>query len=147
MMLKTYLPLAQIQQVDAVSDWQQAVKQCAQPLLQAQLIEPRYLDRIFELYNEIGPYFVIAPQIAMPHARPEDGARDQALSLLVIKQGVDFGSENDPVRLVILLAAKDNHSHLDMLAAVAELLSDESAVEAIIQAPDSTAIAEIVHRY
>lgn len=146
-MLKSFLPLAHIQQVETVSDWQQAVKQCAEPLLQEQLIVARYLDRIFTLYDEIGPYFVIAPQIAMPHARPEDGALDQALSLLVIKQGVDFGSENDPVKLVILLAAKDNHSHLDMLAAVAELLSDESAVEAIIQAENSTAIAEIVHRY
>ncbi|MGR6980505.1 PTS sugar transporter subunit IIA [Testudinibacter sp. P27/CKL/0425] len=146
-MLKSFLPLAHIQQVETVSDWQQAVKQCAEPLLQEQLIEARYLDRIFTLYDEIGPYFVIAPQIAMPHARPEDGALDQALSLLVIKQEVDFGSENDPVKLVILLVAKDNHSHLDMLEAVAELLSDESAVEAIIQAENSTAIAEIVHRY
>lgn len=146
-MLKSYLPLSHIQQLESVADWQQAVQQCAAPLLQQQLIEPRYLDRIFQLYDEIGPYFVIAPQIAMPHARPEDGALAQALSLLVIKQGVNFGSENDPVKIVILLAAKDNTSHLDMLAAVAELLSDESAVEAIIQAKDVASIADVVHRY
>ncbi|MGR3807155.1 PTS system IIA component, L-Asc family [Pasteurella testudinis DSM 23072] len=146
-MLKSYLPLAHIQLVESVSDWQQAVKQCAQPLLGEQLIEPRYLDRIFQLYEEIGPYFVIAPQIAMPHARPEDGALDQALSLLVIKQGIDFGSENDPVKLLILLAAKDNSSHLDMLAAVAELLADESAVEEMIGAADIEHIAAVVHRY
>ncbi|KGQ69349.1 PTS mannitol transporter subunit IIA [Chelonobacter oris] len=146
-MLKSYLPLSHIRQVECVSDWQDAVKQCAQPLLQENLIEARYLARILALYDEIGPYFVIAPQIAMPHARPEDGALAQALSLLVVKQGVDFGSENDPVKLVILLAAKDNHTHLEMLAAVAELLSDESAVDEMIRATDIETIAAIAHRY
>lgn len=38
-------------------------------------IEPRYIDAMINTVKEIGPYIVIAPGIAMPHARPEAGAK------------------------------------------------------------------------
>lgn len=146
-MLKQFLPLSRIQYIDSVENWQQAVQLSAAPLLAEQLIEPRYVERIFQIHREIGPYYVIAPQIAMPHSRPEDGSNAQALSLVVLKQGVNFGSDNDPVQLVLMLAAKDSESHLEMLSAVAELFSDEEAVQQIIQSTTVSEIAEIVHRY
>ncbi|WP_109079284.1 PTS sugar transporter subunit IIA [Aggregatibacter kilianii] len=146
-MLKDYLPTAHIQLIEQIEDWQKAVQLCAEPLLNEGLIETRYIARIFQLHQEIGPYFVIAPQIAMPHARPEDGANAQALSLLVVKQGVDFQSENDPVNLIILLAAKNNDSHIEMLSAVAELLSDDKAVQSMIRADNTTQIENIISHY
>ena len=146
-MLKDNLPLSQIQQVESVENWQQAVELAAKPLLKNGAIEPNYLQRILQLTEEIGPYYVIAPEIAMPHSRPEDGVLKQALSLVVLKQGVNFNSENDPVRIVLMLAAKDNTSHIEMLSAVAELFSDDDAVQQIIQASDVNEISEVVYRY
>ena len=146
-MLKDNLPLSQIQQVESVENWQQAVELAAKPLLKNGAIEPKYLQRILQLTEEIGPYYVIAPEIAMPHSRPEDGVLKQALSLVVLKQGVNFNSENDPVRIVLMLAAKDNTSHIEMLSAVAELFSDDDAVQQIIQASDVNEISEVVYRY
>ncbi|PVX41315.1 PTS system IIA component (L-Asc family) [Pasteurella langaaensis DSM 22999] len=146
-MLKQFLPLSHIQLLNSVDDWQQAVRCSAAPLLAEALIEPSYVESIFKTHQEIGPYYVIAPQIAMPHSRPEEGSKAQALSLVVLKQGVNFGSDNDPVQLVLMLAAKDSESHLEMLSAVADLLSDENAVQQIIQSNNVAEIAEIVHRY
>lgn len=146
-MLSEYFPPSHIQQVECVEDWQQAVNIVARPLLDERAIEPRYVERIVQLTKEIGPYYVIAPYIAMPHSRPEDGAHQQALSLLVVKQGVNFGSDNDPVHVVLMLAAKDSESHLEMLSAVAEMLGDDDDVQQIIAAPNNSAIADIIHRY
>lgn len=146
-MLKDYLPLSQIHVVNTVTDWREAIQIAAEPLLQKNAITPQYIERILTLKEEIGPYFVIAPHIAMPHSRPEDGALAQALSLLVISQGVNFDSENDPVNIVLLLAAKDSNSHLEMLSQVAELFADESAVQALIQAKDKQSAADIIYRY
>ncbi|PJG82713.1 PTS sugar transporter subunit IIA [Caviibacterium pharyngocola] len=146
-MLNQYLPPSHIQIIEQVADWQSAVKISAEPLLQEGLIEPRYVEHIFAAHNEIGPYYVIAPQIAMPHSRPENGALAQALSLVVIKQGIDFGSENDPVKLVLMLTAKDNHSHIEMLSAVAELFSDEENIEKIIQSSSVAEISDILATY
>lgn len=146
-MLKEHLPLDQIQLIDSVENWQQAIEKVARPLLEKRAIEPRYVERILQLTDEIGPYYVIAPLIAMPHSRPEDGVLKQSLSLAVLKQGVNFGSDNDPVHLILMLAAKDGTSHLEMLSAVAELFSDEDAVEKIIQSSSISEISDIVYRY
>lgn len=83
----------------------------------------------------------------MPHSRPEDGVNEQALSLVVLKQGINFGSDNDPVHIILMLAAKDNTSHLEMLSTVAELFSDENTIQQIIQSTNKAEIANIVYRY
>ncbi|WKS99379.1 PTS sugar transporter subunit IIA [Gallibacterium salpingitidis] len=135
MMLKQFLPKSRIQIVEKADSWQEAVKLCAKPLLDEGMIEPRYVDKIFQLYEDIGPYFVIAPKIAMPHARPEDGVIATGLSLLVVSSGVNFHSEdNDPVSLIIMLAAKDNTEHLSALASLAEMLGDDENVERLVNA-------------
>lgn len=134
-MLEQFLPKKHLQRIEKVTSWQEAVNLCATPLLSEKIIEPRYLDNIFRLYKELGAYFVIAPQIAMPHARPEDGAIETGLSLLVVSSGVNFGSdENDPVHLIVMLAAKDNTAHLSVLSELAELLGDDDKVKQIINA-------------
>ena len=42
-----------------------------------------------------------------------------------------------PARLFVTLAAKDSESHLDALVEISELLSDEAAVQRILEAPDT----------
>jgi PTS system ascorbate-specific IIA component len=81
--------------------------------------------------RELGPYAVLAPGVAMPHARPEDGAREAGLSIVILSEGVNFGSPNDPVYLVIGFAAKDKTSHLKILQELALLLSEPDIIEVI----------------
>lgn len=134
-MLEQFLPKSRIQIVEKVNSWQDAVRLCAKPLLDEGMIETRYVDNIFRIYEKVGPYFVIAPRIAMPHARPEEGAIATGFSLLVVSSGVNFYSEdNDPVSLIIMLSAKDNTEHLSALASVAEILSDDANIERLINA-------------
>ncbi|OBX04854.1 PTS system mannitol-specific transporter subunit IIA [Gallibacterium genomosp. 3] len=134
-MLEQFLPKSRIQIVERINSWQDAVRLCAKPLLDEGIIETRYVDNIFRIYEKVGPYFVIAPRIAMPHARPEEGALATGFSLLVVSSGVNFYSEeNDPVSLIIMLSAKDNTEHLSALASVAEILSDDANIERLINA-------------
>jgi len=105
-MITTWLPAENIQIVDSVSDWKQAIRLSAQPLLAKETMTEAYIDAIFNSHQELGPYYVLAPGLAMPHARPEQGAIKNGLSLLHIKQGVSFDAEeNDPVYVVIMLCA------------------------------------------
>ncbi len=134
-MLEQFLPKSRIQIVERINSWQDAVRLCAKPLLDEGIIETRYVDNIFRIYEKVGPYFVIAPRIAMPHARPEEGANETGFSLLVVSSGVNFYSkENDPVSLIIMLSAKDNTEHLSALASVAEILSDDANIERLTNA-------------
>lgn len=76
-----------------------------------------YTDQMLAAVEEFGPYIVIAPRIALAHARPSEAVLETGLSLAVLAEGVNFGSPNDPVRLVFGLAAKDHDGHISVLSA------------------------------
>ena len=109
--------------------WEEAVRIAGRLLVDDGIVEERYVDAMVKVTQELGPYAVIAPGVAMPHARPEDGARGIGLSVVILSEGVNFGSPNDPVYVVIGFAAKDKSSHLRVLQELAELLSGEGVLE------------------
>ncbi len=81
-----------------MENWQQALAVCAEPLLAAGTITPDYVAAIRDQHRQLGPYYVLAPGLAMPHARPEEGAKGLGLSLLKLERGVSFdAAEFDPV--------------------------------------------------
>lgn len=147
-MLNDWLNNDTIQLCDRVEDWQQAVTVSAQPLLRRGAITPDYVTAILQQYRLLGPYFVLAPGIAMPHARPEAGAKALGLSLLKIHQGVKFHSaDNDPVYVVVMLAAPDSNSHIDIIAQLAELFSNNAVMDELFNAKDKQQIEDIISHY
>ncbi|MEQ5203806.1 PTS sugar transporter subunit IIA [Providencia rettgeri] len=147
-MLTTLLTPNVIQVVDRASDWQEAIKIACNPLINNKLIEPRYVDAIIQSHEKIGPYYVLGPGIAMPHARPEDGVNQLSLGLTVLKQGVEFGSEgNDPIKLLIVLAATDSNSHIGVIAKLAELFDNQEDIDSIMQSENVDDILKIIAKY
>lgn len=147
-MLNKWLTPQVISICQNVVDWKTAISLCAKPLIDNGSIENRYISKIYELHQTIGPYYVLAPGIAMPHARPEHGVNKMALSLLVVKNGVLFNSaENDPIYLLVLLAAENNNDHIKLISLLAELFSNEQDVEDIISANTIDQITKIINKY
>lgn len=133
--LATWLNNEKIQYVESVADWKQAIQIAGLPLLNEGAISQSYIEAIIRLKEEIGPYFVIAPRIAMPHARPEEGAQALGLSVVKLAKPVVFNAdENDPVDTLFMFAAPDSNSHIEMISQLAELLSDESEMEKVFNA-------------
>ncbi len=107
------------------SGWRDAVRIACGPLVEQGATEPRYVDRCIAMLEEHGPYVVVAPGIALAHARPEDGVVALGLSAAVLADPVAFGHpENDPVDLVFAFGSPDAEQHVGLLAALArELIS------------------------
>lgn len=99
-------------------------------------VEPRYYDNIIKAYEEMGPYFVIAPSLAMPHARPEDGALENCFSLVILKEPMVFGSQEcDPVKVLLTIAATEAKSmNKEVIMQIAELFDCDEAVNLLIKA-------------
>lgn len=145
-MITTWLPAENIQIVDSVSDWKQAIRLSAQPLLAKETITEEYVEAIFNSHQELGPYYVLAPGLAMPHARPEQGAIKNGLSLLHIKQGVSFNAEeNDPIYVVIMLCALSGDEHINMITALAEIFSDDERLSALLKASTMETIQTVIN--
>ncbi|HDS1153614.1 TPA: PTS sugar transporter subunit IIA [Pluralibacter gergoviae] len=147
-MLETWLHDDTIRVQESAQSWQQALAICAAPLLESNTIRPEYLTAIVNEHNRLGPYYVLAPGLAMPHARPEEGALGLGLSLLKLHRGVRFGSEeNDPVDLVVMLAAPDRHSHIELISALAALFSSDEDMRLLHQARTAEEIKNIINRF
>lgn len=145
-MISTWLTEKKVQIVDSVSDWKQAITISAQPLLVDESINENYVEAIFRSHEELGPYYVLAPGLAMPHARPEQGAKKNGLSLLHIKEGVSFDAdENDPIFVVIMLCAVSGDEHIRMITALAEIFCDEARLDGLLKASTKEKINNIIN--
>lgn len=113
------------------TDWQQAVKLGVDLLVTAGVVEPRYFNAILAGVERHGPYFVLAPGLAMPHGRPEEGVLKTGFALVTLKTPVCFGDEdNDPIDILITLAAVDSRTHQEVgILQVVNLFEDEANFE------------------
>lgn len=132
-----------VQICDSARDWRDAIRIAVRPLEEHGYVEPRYKEEVISNVESMGPYIVIADNIALPHARPEQGVLETQIGVTLFRQNIVFDGKDMPARLFITLAAKDADSHLDVLMEISELLSDEETVQKILQAPD----IENLYRY
>jgi PTS system ascorbate-specific IIA component len=113
-----------------VKNWQEAVKVCGRLFFTDGATEERFSEAMIRVAIEFGPYIVVAPGIALPHARPEDGVIKASMSVVKLSTPVNFGNdENDPVWLVVALAAIDDRQHIQGLSELASVLSDPRNIE------------------
>lgn len=128
------------------SDWEDAIRKSAQLLVDAGKVTPAYVDDIIKGVNELGPYIVITEHVALPHARPESGALESAVGIVTLKEPVEFGSaDNDPVKFLFPLSAKDSDSHLSALQSLVELLSDPDFFAQLESAATPKDVVDLVH--
>lgn len=144
MLLQTITP-KDIQTGLRAADWTDAIRQAAAPLLASGAIRESYIDGMIESVHQNGPYFVLAKGLALAHARPECGAVRLALNFTTFDPPVSFGAgENDPVRLIITLAATDPDSHIDLLGELAEVLMDDSRMQQLFSAASPEAFCTLL---
>lgn len=145
LMLKDVLKKETIKTGVEVEDWEQAIRRAGELLLNIEGIKPSYIDKMVESVKKLGPYIVIAPGIALAHARPEDGVNFPCFSLITLKNPVNFGNpENDPVKLIIAIASVDHDTHLRALSELVEVIGDEEKYKTIINAKEEQEILNLL---
>lgn len=135
-----------IQFKKSVATWQAAIQLAAQPLVTKKIITPAYVEAIIQNVNENGNYFILLPEIAMPHARPEFGSLKDGLSFLKLAEPVFFPGQV-PVTIFFVIAAATDDGHLEMIASLGELLSDHKVTEQLKHVTDATELLALVADY
>lgn len=134
--MEMLVKLDNVQICESADDWREAVRTSVFPLEQGGYVESCYKEEIIRNVEKLGPYIVIAEDVAMPHARPEQGVNETQVGITLFRKGVHFDGKDTAVRLFVTLAASDNDRHLDALAKISELLSDADRLAAILAAED-----------
>jgi PTS system ascorbate-specific IIA component len=143
--LKDLLTETTIKLQATAGDWKEAVRIGGNLLVEAGAVTPEYVDAMISFTEELGPYVVIAPGLAIPHARPDAGVIEVGFSLVTLATPVAFGMpENDPVKVLFSFGAPDSEAHVEALREVATLCSDEEVFRAIYEAERVETILELL---
>jgi ascorbate PTS system EIIA or EIIAB component len=110
-------------------DWQDAVRAAGAALTAAGVALPTYADEMIRMIEEHGPYVVIAPGLALAHARPGPEVLTDGIAVVTLATPINFGHPyNDPVRVVLALAVDSPDAHVAMVAELANLFNDSTAI-------------------
>lgn len=131
--LEELLNLEMIQVENSVPDWKQSIIKAAEPLLNKGCITNTYINEMINNVKKNGPYIVIAPKIAVPHAKPEYGVKKIGMSMLKVKEAVSFSNQpKHDVHFIIVLATVDDELHLKALSQLTQLFSNHSNVKKLM---------------
>ncbi|ARM74366.1 TPA_asm: PTS fructose transporter subunit IIA [Listeria monocytogenes] len=143
--LEELLPKERITFQESVADWREAIQVASKSLQQEGYISRNYQHAMIENIEKLGPYIVIAPGIALPHASVDDGAYRVGMSLLRLDKTVSFSSKaKDQVKLIIVLASIDSYTHINALSQLTNLIMKHHLLEQIEQAESAAEIAAML---
>lgn len=127
------------------ADWRDAVRLAGDALVDSGCTTSEYTDAMIRMVDDHGPYIVIAPGLALAHARPGPEVRCDGLSVVTLAEPVEFGhAHNDPVSVVIGLAGVAADAHLEAVAQLANAFNDAAAIPALAAATSREAVRQIL---
>jgi PTS system ascorbate-specific IIA component len=125
--------------------WRDAVRLAGDALVDSGCTTPEYTEAMIRMVDDHGPYIVIAPGLALAHARPGPEVRADGLSVVTLAEPVEFGhAHNDPVRVVIGLAGVAPDGHLEAVAQIANAFNDATAIPALAAATSRDMVRQIL---
>jgi PTS system ascorbate-specific IIA component len=127
------------------ADWREAVQAAGRALSDAGAATPAYAAEMVRMIDEHGPYIVVAPGLALAHARPGPAVLADGLSVVTLAEPVEFGHPyNDPVRVVLGLALSTSERHLQAIAQLANVFNDSDAVARLADAGSADEVRGIL---
>lgn len=130
--------------------WQEAIRASYRPLIKTHVVETAYIDAVISCIEKYGPYIIIAPYIAMPHASEGGvGVNDTAITFMKVEEPVQFDksdTEKD-ARLFFSLAAVNHEQHLKNMMELSEMLMNDELVEALLHAQNEQDLLKIADTY
>lgn len=125
-------------------EWEEAIRLVGQLCEQTGIATSEYASAMIQGVHDYGPYMVLAPGVAMPHAKTAAGVNSTGVVVVTLDEGVEFGSPaNDPVDVLISFAAADKHEHMENIQALAGVLGDQDFMTKIRAAENDDQLAAL----
>lgn len=144
-----YLTVGRICFLPEVDDWQMAIRK-AGALLQADgSVTAGYVEAMIRCVQELGPYIIVIPNVAMPHARAADGARRVAVSYVRLGKPVYFERENEklPVDMIFSFSTIDEKAHLKLMDDLWHLFSDEQGMACLRRCQTAVEVIDFLQKW
>ena len=139
------LPLPAIAIGVHATDWRAAITAAGDALALSGATTPAYTDRMIGVIDEFGAYIVIAPGLALAHARPGPDVLREGLCVVTLDEPVVFGHpHNDPVSVIVGLSVTSPDEHVQFVAELANIFNDPAVIPAIAAATTADEIRQLL---
>lgn len=128
--LSDLLPIENINIVERVKDWREAIITSGEALEKGGFIEKEYISEMIKNVEQNGSYMVVNEVIALPHARTKGLVKKTGMSLLILKNEVTFPGDKK-VKILLSFSSLDQKEHIDALTNFVTLLEEKNFIEKI----------------
>ena len=126
------------------ADWREAVLLSGSALEASGATTADYGPRMVAMVEEFGAYIVIAPGLALAHARPGPDVLNPGMAVVTLVEPVVFGHPyNDPVSVVLALAVTTADEHVTGIAQLANVFNDETVIGKLAAACTADEVREL----
>lgn len=132
---------------EKTDDWRTAIETAGRLLLKSDILTERYIDKMVRLVEENGPYIVFEPGFVIAHAGPEDGARKLGVSLVRLKEEIQFSTSEIPVKFIVCLSIPDKESHVFLMFQLYKCLTNRKVFEFLKEAETTDQLLSILRIY
>jgi len=122
---------------EKAADWEDAVRLSCIALIEDGTINPEYAEEVIAAVRELGPYIVLMPGFALPHAmKGSANARGTGIAFMKLAQPVSFDRENPEkdASVFFTLAARDSEEHLKNMRKLWKMLTNEDLCADLLKA-------------
>lgn len=127
--LNDLLPLSRIQLTSQKLGWKEALELSIKPLFKQKYVSAEFQEAIIKNIEHFGPYIIIDPGLAFPHAGVNEGAYKLGMSLLILRRPIFFMNSDKPVNIILVLSAPDSSSHIFAIEQLTNLITHSNILE------------------
>lgn len=129
-----------------IDNWKDAIAASGKLLYDYGVVEESYITSMIKMVEKHGPYIVVAPGIALAHARNEGNVKKNCISLVTINPPVEFGNEeNDPVYIVFGICGVNNEDHLKIISGISNCFSNDKISHLIINSNSKEEVLSLLN--
>lgn len=128
--LKKMLNKNNVQFVNKVSDWKEAITKAGNILQKNGFIKQDYVEEMIKLIEKHGAYIIIEEGMAIPHAPISKNVLKTGISLLILKEKVLFPNGKG-ANIFLSFATINKTEHLGILNDLFELITKYNFIEKI----------------
>ena len=128
MLLKEIIDNKRVLFAQKAENWEDAIRMSCRLLIEDGTIEPGYADEIINTVKEMGPYIVLMPGFALPHAmKNSENAHGTAIAFMKLEEPVSFNPNNSEkdASVFFTLVARDSDEHLKNMRKLWTMLTNE----------------------
>ena len=139
-----------VQFLDHAKDWEDAIRISCKLLINDGTISPGYADEIIAAVQEMGPYIVLMPGFALPHAMKDSkNAHGTAIAFTKLSEPVSFDKNNKEkdASVFFTLAARDSDEHLKNMRKLWKMLTNEDLCADLLKVSSAEELAALDKKY